>query len=133
MKSRKLHGLVLGGIVLLGLMGAACSRLLPPRHGESRSFELVLDTRRAPSVALSGCFIPAVFPAVTKLPIEFITKIPPTAVFTGVRHEVILQNGEMKVLEPIIENNHVYLKFAVPSVDSFTQFHVVVYATYEYR
>jgi hypothetical protein len=121
--------------ILLGVSVTACSRLLPPRHGEARSVELVLDTRRAPAEALSGCFIPAVFPAITKIPVEFIDKIPANAVFSSVRSEVILKNdnGAMKVLEPVIENNRVYLKFAVPSVDSFTQFHVVVWAKFDYR
>lgn len=131
----KFRWLVMPTILAAGLAITACSRLLPARHGEARSIEYVLDTRRAPSEALSGCFIPAVFPAVTRIPVEFLGEIPSTAVFTSVRYEVILKNdlGEMKVIEPVIENNRVFLKFAVPSADSFTQFHVVVWAKYDYH
>lgn len=122
--------------LLLGASLLGCSRLLPTRRGEARSYELILDTRRVPSEALSGCFIPAVFPGVSKILVDFIPPgIPPKAVFTSVRHEVVLKNegGAMAVLEPVIENNKVYLKFAVPSPESFTQFHVIVWAKYEYR
>ncbi len=124
-----------GGLLLAGLVLSSCARLLPPRKGEVRSVELVLDTRRLPAEPLSGCFIPAIFPAVTKLLVEFIDPIPAGAVFGSVRHEIVLKNdvGEMKVLEPVIENNKVYLKFAVPSEQSFTQYHVVVWAKYTYK
>lgn len=123
------------GLALAGFAGSSCARLLPPRNVEVRSVELVLDTRRLPAEPLSGCFIPAIFPAITRLPVEFIDPVPAGAFFTNVRHEVILKNdgGEMKVLEPVIENNRVYLKFAVASADSFSQFHVVVTANYTYR
>jgi hypothetical protein len=120
--------------LLSGLVLSSCARLLPPRNGEVRSVELVLDTRREPAEPLSGCFIPAIFPAVTRLPVEFLDPIPAGAVFTSVQHEVILKNdgGEMKILQPVIENNKVYLKFAVPSAQSFSQYHVVVTAKYTY-
>ena len=124
---------VLLGLGILGLSLGACSRLLPPRKGEATSFELVLDTRREPSPALSGCFIPGVFPAVTKLPVLFTSKIPPNAVFTSVSHEVVLKEGEMKVLESVIEDNQVFLKFSVPARDSFSSYHVMVHAKYEYH
>ena len=59
--------------------------------------------------------------------------IPGEAVFKTAKVDVSSKEGEMKVLEAVIENNQVYLKFAVPAVDSFTQYNVVVTATYEYR
>lgn len=120
-------------IVALGFSLGACSRLLPARKGTAHSLQLVLDTRRAPVIQLSGCFIPAVFPAITKIPIVFAQKIPPNATFTGATVEVHLKTGEMALLEPVIEDNQVYLKFAVPSVDSFTQYNVLVRVKYEYR
>jgi hypothetical protein len=124
---------VLLGMALLGLSAGGCSRLLPPRKGTAGSFEMVLDTRRAPSPALSGCYIPAVFPAVTKIPVVFTSKIPPGAVFTSVSHEVVLKEGEISVLESVIEDNQVYLKFSVPTVEGFSSYHVMVRANYEYR
>jgi hypothetical protein len=117
-------------------LGAGCSYLLPVRKGSTRSFEIVIDSRRVASPALAGCFIPATFPAITKLPIAMIDKIPPGAKFTAVKSEVILKNetgDQLVALEPVIENNHVYLKFAVPKIDANTQTHVVVTAKYEYR
>ena len=112
----------------------ACSRFLPMRKGEAQSAELVLDTRRAPAEALSGCFVPAVFPAITKLPVIF-SGVPAGATFIAVKHEVILKNddGQMSVLEPVIENNQVYLKFAVPTVTTYASYHVLVRAVYQYR
>jgi hypothetical protein len=115
---------------------AGCSYLLPVRRGSTRSFEIVIDSRRVASPALAGCFIPATFPAITKLPIAMIDKLPPGAKFTGVKAEVILKNetgDQLAMLEPSIENNHVYLKFAVPKIDANTQTHVVVTAKYDYR
>jgi len=125
-------GLIITGILLLALIGGACSRLLPARKGTAHSMQLVLDTRRVPTDTLSGCFIPAVFPAITKIPIVFVQKIPPTATFISATVEVVAKNGDMAVLEPVIEDNQVYLKFAVPKVDSFTQFNVLVRVTYKY-
>ena len=120
-------------VVLLGAGAfSGCSRLLPARKGTA-ALEMVIDTRRVPAVALSGCFIPAVFPAVTKIPVVSVQPIPPGAKFTGASHEVLLINGELAVLETVIENNQVYLKFAVPTVESFTQVHVLVRVKYEYR
>lgn len=111
-----------------------CSRLLPPRKGVASSYEVVIDSRRDPSPALSGCFIPATFPAITKLPIVFVQKIPPGAKFLSVTQQVVLTNGDAPcVLEPVIENNQVYLKFAVPKMTSFTQWHVILFVKYEYR
>lgn len=134
MKFFTVRWLLLGAVAMLGFTFSSCSRLLPARSGEARSYELILDTRRVPSEALSGCYIPEVFPGVSKVLVDFIGPIPPKAVFKSVRHEVVLKNeGPMAVLEPVIENNKVYLKFAVPAVDSFTQYHVVVWAKYEYR
>jgi hypothetical protein len=127
------RGVLLLLVTVLGFNLAGCSRLLPPRKAEASSYELVIDTRRLPVETLSGCFIPAVFPAVTKLPIYFLQKIPDNAKFTAVRSEVILKEGDMKVLEPVIEDNRVYLKMAVPAVDSFSSYHVIVYAKYESR
>lgn len=122
-------------VVLLGAGAfSGCSRLLPARKGTAHSLEMVIDTRRVPTEALSGCFIPAVFPAVTKIPVITVQPIPPGAKFTGVTHEVLLKNGdELAVLETLIENNQVYLKFAVPKLESFTQVHVLVRVKYEYR
>jgi hypothetical protein len=120
-------------LALLGISLGACSRLLPARKGSANSPQLVLDTRRGPYVSLTGCFIPAVSPAYTRIPIIFVQKIPASAVFTGVIVDVVAKNGEISLLEPVIENNQVYLKFAVPSVDSFTQYNVVVTAKYEYH
>ena len=82
---------------------------------------------------LTGCFIPAIFPALTKLPIIMVQKIPANATFTKATVEILNKEGEMAVLEPYIENNQVYLKFAVPSVDSFTQYNVLVRVEYQYR
>ena len=121
--------LFLGSLVSL----VGCSRLLPPGKASTHSFQLVLDTRRLPSEALSGCFIPAVFPAVTKIPIVWALPVPNNAVFKTASVETVVTNGEMAVLETVIENNQVYLKFAVPSETSFTQYNVLVRATYEYR
>src|SRR5882672_6316231 len=113
MKLYQSNWLALTCILLLAVSLSSCSRLLPSRHGELRSVELVLDTRRVPSEALSGCFIPAIFPGVSKILVDFTSSIPPKAVFTAVRHEVVLKNdgGTMAILEPVIENNKVYLKF----------------------
>ena len=121
---------VLAGLVLVGFLGTSCARLLPHRTGEVRSTDMVLDTRREPALPLSGCFIPAVFPAVTRLPVEFLDPVPAGAMFQSAKVEVILKNGEMKVLEAAIENNKVYLKFAVPAADSFSQYNVFVVAKY---
>ena len=121
------------GILAVAVSLAGCSRLLPPRKGEAHSAQLVLDTRRLPAEPLSGCFIPAVFPAITKLPVICIQKIPANATFTGATIEVLAKNGDMQVLETVIENNQVYLKFAVPSVDSFSQYNVLVRVKYTYR
>jgi hypothetical protein len=117
--------------VLLAFSFAGCSKLLPPRKGTAHSFQLVLDTRRAPAATLSGCFIPQVFPAISKIPIVFVQPIPPKAVFKTATVEVLAKNGDMKVLEPVIENNQVYLTFAVPEVESFSQYNVLVRVTYE--
>ncbi len=133
MKFFKSHRMILVSGLLLGLSLTACSRLLPPRKGEAGSFEMVLDTRRLPSPALSGCFIPGVFPAVTRIPIVFTSKIPPNATFTSVSHEVVLKEGEMKVLESVIEDNQVYLKCSVPTAEGFSSYHVLVTAKYQYR
>jgi hypothetical protein len=47
---------------------------------------------------------------------------------------VLLKNGDpLVVLDPVIEKNQVYLKFAVPKRDAFTQVMVAVTAKYEYR
>ncbi len=120
-------------VLMAGFSLGGCSRLLPPRQGTAGSLQLVLDTRRIPVETLSGCFIPAVFPAVTKIPIVFLGKIPANAVFKSVKVDVVAKNGEMALLEPVIEDNQVYLKFAVPAVDSFTQYNVLVSAKYTYR
>jgi hypothetical protein len=126
----------------LGVAGAAilllggCSWLLPARKGVARSFNLSIDSRRAPAPALTGCFIPATFPAITKLPIVFLTKLPPGAKITSAKADVILKNEQgdpLAVLEPVIEHNQVYLKFAVPKKDAFTQWMVVVSVKYEYH
>lgn len=119
--------------VVVGLGLTSCSRFLPARKGTAHSAQLVLDTRRVPVETLTGCFIPAIFPALTKLPIIMVQKIPANATFTKATVDVINKEGEMAVLEPYIENNQVYLKFAVPSVDSFTQYNVLVRVEYQYR
>lgn len=133
MKIFKTRWLMTLGAALIVVCLGSCSRLMPARKGTAHSAQLVLDTRRAPAITLTGCFIPAVFPAVTKLPIVFVQKIPPTAVFTNATVEVLLKTGDMAVLEPVIENNQVYLNFAVSSVESFTQYNVLVKVKYEYR
>jgi hypothetical protein len=53
-----------------------------------------------------------------------------------VKADVILKNEQgdpMAVVQPVIEDNRVYLKFAVPKKDAFTQWTVVVTAKYEYH
>jgi hypothetical protein len=118
------------------ILSAGCSWLLPARKGVTRSFDLAIDSRRAAAPALTGCFIPATFPAVTKLPVVFLQQLPPGAKITSVKAEVILKNEQgdpLVVLEPVIEKNHVYLKFAVGKKDAFTQWQVVVTAKYEYH
>jgi len=118
------------------VFGTGCSRLLPARKGVARSFDLVLDSRRAPVAPLAGCFIPATFPAITKLPIVFLSRIPTGAKFTSVKADVILKNEHgdpLALVEPVIEDNRVYLKFAVPKRDAFTQWIVVVTVKYEYH
>ncbi len=129
----KSHRMLLAGALVLGLSLTACSRLLPPRKGEAGSFELVLDTRRVASPALANCFIPGVFPGVTRLPVVFTGKIPPNAVFTSVSHDVVIKEGNMKVLEAVIEDNQVFLKFAVATPEEFSSYHVMVHAKYEYH
>lgn len=123
--------LMLIGLSLVSVTG--CSRLLPARKGTASSVQMALDTRRVAVEQLAGTFIPGVFPAVTRIPVVFSAKIPAGAVFKTAKVDVASKNGEMKVLETTIEDNQVYLKFAVPAVDSFTQYNVVVTATYEYR
>jgi hypothetical protein len=118
---------------VLGLFLGACSRFLPARVGLASSAQMVIDTRRGPYETLTGCFIPAVFPAVTKIPVVWVQKIPADAVFTSVSVAVVAKNGEISLLEPYIENNQVFIKFAVPSIDSFSQYNIVVSAKYKYR
>ena len=132
MKFFKLQGWIMIGLIVLAFSAGGCSRFLPPRKGATTSFQLVLDTRRLPAETLTGCFIPAIYPAITKIPIVYAQKVPPNAVFKTASVEVLLKNGDMKVLETVIEDNQVYLKFAVPSVDSFTHYNVMVHVTYEY-
>ena len=133
MKLFKARWLLVAGVVMLGLTLGACSRLLPARKGTAHSFQLVLATRRVPAETLSGCFIPAVFPAITKLPIVYAQKIPANATFTNATVEVLSKEGELKVLETVIENNQVYLKFAAPNVETFISCNVLVRVKYEYR
>jgi hypothetical protein len=120
-------------LVLLGLFLGACSRFMPARVGMAGSAQMVIDTRRGPYVSLTGCFIPAVSPAITKIPVVWIQKIPPDAVFTSATIDVVAKTGELSLLETVIENNQVYIRFAVPSVDSFTQYNILVSAKYKYR
>lgn len=131
MKMFKTRWLMVAMIACLGLLG--CSRLLPPRRGEAHSYQLVLDTRRFPVETLSGCFVPEIYPAISKLPIVYAQTIPPNAVFTSASIEVLAKSGDMKVLETVIEGNQVYLKFAVPSAESSSQYNVLVRVKYEYR
>ncbi len=65
--------------VMLGLCLGACSRFLPARVGTASSAQLVIDTRRGPYISLTGCYIPEVSPAVSKIPIVWVQKIPPGA------------------------------------------------------
>ncbi len=120
---------------LLGLIAfTGCSKLLPARKGTAHSVNMVIDTRRDPAPALTGCFIPATFPAYTKIPVITVQPIPAGAKITGVSHEIVLKNGdELALLESVIENNQVYLKFAASKMDAFTQVHVLVRVKYEYR
>jgi hypothetical protein len=115
----------------LGLAAGGCSKFLPARKGTAHSLQLVLDTRRAPAIQLNGVFVPNVFPAISKIPIVYAQKVPANAVFTSASVEVLAKEGEMKVLETVIEDNQVYLKFAVPSVESFSQYNVLVRVNYE--
>jgi hypothetical protein len=115
-------------------LSAGCSRMLPMREGTAHSYEMVIDTRRDPVPQLSGCFIPATFPAVTRIPVIFVQPIPPGAIFVSVTHEVLLKNGDpLALLESSIENNQVFLKFAVSKIDAFSQTQVLVRVKYQYR
>jgi hypothetical protein len=126
--------LALIGALALGVGG--CSYLLPVRAGVATSYEIVIDTRRVPAPALTGCTIPETFPAVSKVPVVFVQPIPYGAVFTSVKADVVLKNetgDPLSLLETSIENNQVYLKCAANKPDAFTQVHVVVTGHYEYR
>lgn len=122
-------------ITLLGLVAlSGCSKLLPSRKGTAHSAEMIIDTRRVASESLSNRFIPGVFPAVTKIPVITVQPIPAGAKFLSATHEVVLKNGdELALLETVIENNQVYLKFSAAKPESFTQCHVLVRVKYEYR
>ena len=116
------------------LAGAGCSRLMPVRHGEAHSDEIVIDTRQDPSESLSGRVIPEVSPAYTKWPVVLTKELPANAVFTDLMCETTQQSGDpLAVLKTVVENGQIYLEFAVPKVDSVTQVHVVVHANYDYR
>jgi hypothetical protein len=116
------------------LAGAGCSRLLPVRHGEAHSDEIVIDTRQDPSESLSGRVIPEVLPAYTKWPVVLTKELPANAVFTDVTCETTDKSGDpLAVLKTVIENGQIYLEFAVAKADSVTQAHVVVHANYDYR
>lgn len=117
----------------VGLVSAGCGRLLPARKGTAHSLQLVIDTRRAPSATLSGTFIPGVYPAITKIPIVWAQKVPLGATYTGTTVEVLAKEGEMKVLESVIEDNQVYLKCSVPTAEGFSSYNVLVRVNYEYR
>ncbi|HWA10162.1 MAG TPA: hypothetical protein VG838_11985 [Opitutaceae bacterium] len=133
MKISLKRGALFALTVLAGFALTGCSRLLPPRKGEAHSYQLVLDTRRFPVETLSGCFVPEIYPAISKIPIVYAQKVPPNAVFTSATVEVLASSGEMKVLETVIEDNQVYLKFAVPTPESSSQYNVLVRVKYEYR
>lgn len=124
--------LLVGAVLLAGSLNG-CWRLFPPRKGEAHSFQLVLDTRRFPVETLSGCFVPEIYPAISKIPIVYAQPIPPNAILTSASIEVLAKSGDMKVLETVIENNQVYLKFAVPTPESSAQYNVLVRVKYEYR
>jgi len=120
--------------VAMTLTSAGCSRILPPRKAAAHSANIVIDTRRGPYETLTGCFIPAVFPAVTKLPVFLVQPIPAGAKFTEVTVEVQAKNGdELALLQPVIEENKIYLKFAAAKAESFTQVIALVKVKYEYR
>ena len=125
--------LFLAGLVLLCGSTAACSRLLPPRKGDAHSYQLVLDTRRFPVIQLTGCFIPQIFPAISKIPIVYAQKIPANATFTSATVEVLNKSGELAVLETSIEDNQVYLKFATKTAEDSIQYNVLVRVKYEYK
>lgn len=115
-------------------LGAGCSRLLPMRHGSASSAEIIIDTRQDPSEALSGRVIPEVLPAYTRWPVVLTKDIPDNAVITSVTCETTAQSGDpLALLQPVFEFGHIYLKFAVPKVDSVTEAHVIVHAKYDYR
>jgi hypothetical protein len=115
-------------------LGAGCSRLLPVRHGSATSAEIIIDTRQDPSEALSGRVIPEVVPAYTKWPVVLGGKIPSGAVITSLTCETTQQSGDpLAVLQVVTDNDQVYLKCAVPKVDSVSEVHVVVHAKYDYR
>jgi hypothetical protein len=127
-------------LLLAALAGVSflsgCSWLLPARKGTARSYDLAIDSRRAAAPALNGCFIPETFPAISKLPIVFLTKLPPGAKITSAKADVILKNEQgdpLVALKPVVEHNQVFLEFAVPKKDAFTQWTVVVTVKYEYH
>jgi hypothetical protein len=121
-------------LTVAGLSGAGCSRLMPVRHGEASSEEIVIDTRQDPSESLSGAVIPEVSPAYTKWPVVLTKDIPANAVFTNATCETTQKSGEpLSVLKTVIEPGQIYLEFAVPKADAVTQAHVVVHANYDYR
>jgi hypothetical protein len=120
--------LIVASVALL----AGCSRLLPPSRVHSSEF--ILDTRRDPSEELSGRFIPGVFPAITKVPVFFVESIPNRAAFIGATCETTQQSGEpLAVLKAVIEKNQVYLEFASAKMNTVSQLHVIVHATYRSR
>ena len=124
--------LLLVGVVLLGFATAGCSRLLPPRKGETTSYQIAIDTRRLPVPTLTGCFIPQIFPAISKLPIISAQKVPAGTVYKTATIEVLSKAGELAVLETVIEDNQVYLKFAAKNAEDSVQCNVLVRLKYEY-
>jgi hypothetical protein len=136
MTSLRVHprlSLVLLAAAMVSGLGAGCSRLLPARHGSVQSSELILDTRRDPSEALSGRFIPGIVPGVTKIPVFFEQQVPAGAVFTDATCETVQQKGEpLAVLTTSIEHNQVFLSFASSTIAAVSEVHVVVHAKYRY-
>ena len=120
-------------IAVLSGLTAGCSRILPSRHGTVQSAELILDTHRDPSAALSGRFIPGVVPGVTKIPVFFDQIIPDDAVFLEASCETTQQTGApLAVLSADIERNQVFLSFASANPTAVSELHVVVHAKYRY-
>jgi hypothetical protein len=120
---------VLGAALLAG----GCTRLLPQRHGEAVSAELILDTRRDANAALSGRFIPGITPAVTHVPVVFTSPLPRGAVITEVTCETLKADGApLSLLQGAVDAGHPYLYCSSAKMGDVSEVHVIVHARYSY-